>query len=149
MFVDERSATSIVEHLEASDAMMRVTQLRVLGGTGGRMPNDATAYAHRDSRIMANVAALRQDTDEAAARMPWVESLAASIHRGDSGAYVGFLGDEAPERVRDVHPGATWERLTAVNAKYDPTNLFRLNQNIAPATARGSAYGLDVGAHRD
>jgi len=133
--VDERSATSIVEHLGSSDAMMRVTQLRVLGGAVGRVPNDATAYAHRDSRIMANVAALCQDTDEVAERMRWVDSLATSIQRGDTGAYVGFLGDEAPERVRDAYPGATWERLTAVKAKYDPTNLFRLNQNVAPAPA--------------
>ncbi|HZN77433.1 MAG TPA: FAD-binding oxidoreductase [Micromonosporaceae bacterium] len=133
--VDERSATSIVEHLGSSDAMMRVTQLRVLGGAVGRVPNDATAYAHRDSRIMANVAALCQNTGEVAERMRWVDSLATSIQRGDTGAYVGFLGDEAPERVRDAYPGATWERLTAVKAKYDPTNLFRLNQNVAPAPA--------------
>jgi len=133
--VDERSTTSIVEHLESSDAMMRVTQLRVLGGAVGRVPNDATAYAHRDSRIMANVAALCQNTGEVAERMRWVDSLATSIQRGDTGAYVGFLGDEAPERVRDAYPGATWERLTAVKAKYDPTNLFRLNQNVAPVPA--------------
>ena len=46
--------------------------------------------------------------------------------------YVNFLGDEGEARVREAYPGATWERLTAVKRRYDPTNLFRLNQNIPP-----------------
>jgi len=55
---------------------------------------------------------------------------------GDAGAYVGFLGDEGEARVREAYPGATWERLTAIKARYDPTNLFRLNQNIAPRPSK-------------
>jgi FAD/FMN-containing dehydrogenase len=46
---------------------------------------------------------------------------------------VSFLGDEGLARVRDAYPGSTWERLAAIKAHYDPTNLFRLNQNIRPA----------------
>ena len=42
-------------------------------------------------------------------------------------------GDEGEERVRAAYPGATWDRLAAIKARYDPTNLFRLNQNIAPS----------------
>ena len=52
---------------------------------------------------------------------------------GDAGAYVGFLRDEGEARVRAAYPGATWERLAAIKADYDPDNLFRLNQNIPPA----------------
>ena len=43
-----------------------------------------------------------------------------------------FLGDEGPERVRAAYPGATWDRLAAVKAAYDPANVFRRNQNVAP-----------------
>ena len=43
--------------------------------------------------------------------------------------------DEGPERIRAAYPGTTFDRLAAVKAEYDPTNLFRLNQNIPPATA--------------
>jgi FAD/FMN-containing dehydrogenase len=46
---------------------------------------------------------------------------------------VNFLGDEGDARIRDAYPGATWKRLAAIKARYDPTNLFRLNQNIPPA----------------
>lgn len=56
----------------------------------------------------------------------------AALHQGDSGAYVNFLGDEGPERVRSAYPRATWERLAEIKARYDPTNFFHLNQNILP-----------------
>jgi FAD/FMN-containing dehydrogenase len=47
---------------------------------------------------------------------------------------VNFLADEGTARVRAAYPGATWDRLAAIKARYDPTNLFRLNQNVPPAT---------------
>ena len=53
----------------------------------------------------------------------------------DPAAYVNFLADEGPERVRAAYPGATWERLVDVKRRYDPANLFRVNQNIAPGDA--------------
>jgi FAD/FMN-containing dehydrogenase len=46
---------------------------------------------------------------------------------------VNFLGDEGVERVHAAYPGATWDRLAAVKARYDPTNLFHRNQNIPPS----------------
>ena len=63
----------------------------------------------------------------------WVAGLAAELRQDDDGAYVGFLGDEGEERVRAAYPGATWDRLAAIKARYDPDNLFRLNQNVPPA----------------
>ena len=135
--VDHAAAETIAEYLRDSDAPMRVAQLRVLGGAMARVPSDATAFAHRSSRLMANVAAFYERPDEVAAREAWVNDFAAALHTGDSGAYVGFLGEEGEERVRAAYPGATWERLAAIKGRYDPTNLFRLNQNIPPATERG------------
>jgi len=57
----------------------------------------------------------------------------ASILQTDSGAYVNFLGDEGPERVRAAYPGKTFDRLAEIKRRYDPDNRFRLNQNIPPA----------------
>jgi FAD/FMN-containing dehydrogenase len=138
MFVDEigtARAATILEHLEASTAMMRVAQLRVLGGAAARVPVDATAFAHRTSRIMANVAALYERPDEAPIHHAWVDGLADALRGGDRGVYVGFLGDEGEGRIRDAYPGATWDRLAEIKRRYDPTNLFRLNQNVLPANA--------------
>ena len=131
--VDHRTAETIIERLQASTAPMRVTQLRVLGGAMARVPVDATAFAHRGRPIMVNVAALYERPEEAAQHEAWVTDFAAALRQGEPGAYVGFLGDESAARVREAYLGATWDRLTVIKRRYDPTNLFRLNQNIPPA----------------
>jgi FAD/FMN-containing dehydrogenase len=130
--VDRRSAEAIVDHLQASSAPMRVAQLRVLGGAMARVPTDATAFAHRRRRIMVNLNAVYQRRDEAAVHQDWVTGFAAALRQGDSGAYVGFLGDDGRARIREAYPGPTWDRLVAIKGRYDPTNLFRLNHNIPP-----------------
>jgi FAD/FMN-containing dehydrogenase len=136
MFVDSvgfGAAETIVERIQASDAMMAATQIRVLGGAMARVPADATAFAHRRSRIMVNVAAMYQRPDERPRHAAWVNGLSDDLLQDDAGAYVGFLADEGEERVRAAYPGPTWERLRQVKRKYDPDNVFRLNQNIPPA----------------
>ena len=131
--IDEQAAATIVDHLQASDAMMRVAQLRVLGGAVARVPVDATAFAHRRSPMMVTLAAIYEDPDQAATHHRWVTDFAAALHQGDTGAYVGFIGDEGEARVRDAYPEPTWQRLAAIKRRYDPANLFRLNQNVPPA----------------
>jgi len=131
--VDRRVAETIVEHLQASDATRRAAQLRVLGGAMARVPAQATAFAHRQRRIMANVAAFNNGPEDQAEHEAWVADFAAALRQGESEAYVGFLGDEGQARVRDAYPGSTWDRLAAIKRRYDPANLFRLNQNIPPA----------------
>lgn len=135
MFVDsiDRSvAKMILDRLESSTAMMKVAQLRVLGGAMARVPEGATAFAHRKSRIMVNLAALYQQPEEKAIHEAWVADFAAALKQSDGGAYVNFLGNEGKDRIRAAYPGSTWDRLVAVKTFYDPDNLFRLNQNIPP-----------------
>jgi FAD/FMN-containing dehydrogenase len=132
--VDRQVAATILEYLRASDASMRVAQLRVLGGAMARVPAEATAFAHRHRRIMVNLAAFYQGPADRAVREAWVSDFAAALRQGDTGAYVNFLGDEGQARVRQAYPGATWDGLVAIKARYDPTNLFRLNQNIPPTS---------------
>jgi FAD/FMN-containing dehydrogenase len=139
MFVDkvDRSvAEMIIEHLQASTGLMAVAQLRVLGGAMARVPVDATAFAHRNSKIMVNVAALFERPEDRLTHEAWVSDFAAALRQSDEGAYVNFLGGEGQAEILAAYPGATWERLTQVKARYDPTNLFRLNQNISPARER-------------
>lgn len=131
--IDE--ARTIVEHLAASDAPLRAAQLRVLGGAIARIPNDATAYAHRDRPIMVNVAAFYDGSSDAdrVAKQAWMEALADALEQGAGGRYVNFVNDEGEAGVRAAYPGATWDRLASVKGRYDPTNLFRRNQNVPPA----------------
>jgi FAD/FMN-containing dehydrogenase len=135
MFMDtvgRGEAGTILERLDASTAGMSVAQIRVLGGAMARVPADATAFAHRSSRIMVNLAAVFEAPEERPVHEAWVDGFHDALRQGDAGAYVNFLVDEGPDRVRAAYPGATWDRLTAIKARYDPSNLFRLNQNIPP-----------------
>ena len=133
---DQGTAETILGFLEDSDAPMRVAQLRVLGGAMARVPNDATAFAHRDRKLMVNVASFYEGPDDRPRREAWVSDFAEALNQGDTGGYVGFLAEEGLDRVRAAYPGDTWDRLRRVKADYDPENLFHLNQNIPPASAR-------------
>jgi FAD/FMN-containing dehydrogenase len=129
--VDSRAATAIVEQLRATTAPMAVAQLRVLGGAMARVPAEATAFAHRDRRVMAGVGCVYQDAGERPTHEAWADGFAAAL-RGGPGVYVNFLSNEGPDRAREAYPGRTWDRLVEVKRRYDPGNLFRLNQNIPP-----------------
>jgi hypothetical protein len=131
--IDRTAAETIFEYLSKSDATMRVAQLRALGGAASRVPADATAYAHRSKPMLVNVAAFYNGADDRTGRASWVAEFAQSLQPNDTGAYVGFLADEGEARIRSAYPGATWDRLRRIKSTYDPTNLFRLNQNIPPA----------------
>src|SRR5262249_62095298 len=104
----------------------------VLGGALARIPDDATAFAHRGRRMMLTLAAIDHQAEQAAVHDAWLSQFDAAMPRRP-GVYVGFLADEGAARTREAYPGRTWERLQAIKLRYDPSNLFRLNQNIPPA----------------
>ncbi len=136
--VDDSAAEAIVDHLQSSTASMAAAQVRVLGGAMARVPVEATAFAHRHRRILVNLAAMYEQADEAPLHEAWVNRFATTLHHGDTAVYVNFLGQEGEARVHDAYPSSTWDRLAAIKACYDPTNLFRLNQNVPPANGRAS-----------
>lgn len=129
--IDQDALHATIEHLHASDAMMRIAEFRVLGGAMSRVPVEATAFAHRSRRIMASFITQFENRAEFATHDAWV--VAGINELEDRGAvYVNFVGDEGEARVREAYPNQTRERLAKIKAKYDPTNLFNHNQNIVP-----------------
>lgn len=103
------------------------------GGAVARIPADETAFAHRDS--LFNLAVISRWTDPTTAEQhkDWSRGASAAMQPFTSGgAYVNYLGAEGSERVRAAYGPAKYERLVALKRKYDPTNLFRVNQNIRP-----------------
>ena len=131
--IDAAAAEAVLEQVQASTAMMKAVQIRVLGGAMARVPADATAFAYRDRPMFVNVAAMYADPAEQDTHDGWVSSLAESLNGDGAGGYTGFLGKEEEATVRAAYPGATWDRLREIKRRYDPANLFRLNQNIPPA----------------
>jgi FAD/FMN-containing dehydrogenase len=140
--VDSGVAEKIVEHLRASTAPLAVAQIRVLGGAMARVSADATAFTHRERGIIVALGAVYERAEETAMHEEWVGKFAAALRQGDGGVYVNFLGDEGKARIREAYPGATFERLAEIKGRYDSTNLFRINQNIPPAT--GNRAGRDA-----
>jgi FAD/FMN-containing dehydrogenase len=130
--VDRADAAEIVDRLQASTAQFAAAQLRVLGGAMARVPIDATAFAHRRQRILVALAAVYDDAAETPEHERWLDGFADALADDSPGVYVNFLGDEGQARVREAYPGLTWDRLLRVKRRYDPANVFRLNQNISP-----------------
>ncbi len=146
MFADELSDAA----LDATLAAMRqpsspfnLVQFRGLGGALARVSNDATAFAHRDRRYFVAIIGLWLDPNEdQAPHRAWTEALWRVIRPEGAGVYVNFLEREGAARVRDAYPPATFERLAAIKAKYDPENVFHFNQNIPPRAEAAPAEGL-------
>ena len=132
--VDRSTGEAIIDYLRAATAPIAVTQLRVLGGAMARVPSGATAFAHRQQRVMVAAGAVFERLEEDEVHQGWITDFVKAVQQSESGVFVSFLTDEGPDRIRAAYPGPTWDRLRQIKARYDPTNLFRLNQNIPPAT---------------
>ncbi|WP_367849357.1 FAD-binding oxidoreductase [Rhodoferax sp. WC2427] len=105
----------------------------LIGGATTRPGADATAYAHRDAIYVCNVHGRWETAAEDAQCTEWARAFfrdAAPYASG--GVYVNFLTDDEPERIKAAY-GPGYERLVAAKNKYDPGNLFRMNQNIRPS----------------
>ncbi len=104
-----------------------------IGGATKRPKPEATAYAHRDAEYVMNVHGRWETPAEDARCIQWSRDyFQASAPFASAGAYVNFLTADEGDRVRSAY-GPNYERLAQVKRKYDPDNLFRMNQNIKPA----------------
>jgi FAD/FMN-containing dehydrogenase len=104
-----------------------------LGAAIARVPNDATAFGHRDAEYDLVIAAIWDDDSEEQAHVEWASSFweATQPYSTDS-VYVNYLSEEGEGRVRDAYGGDQYARLVELKRKYDAGNVFRNNQNIRP-----------------
>ncbi|MEV4613270.1 FAD-binding oxidoreductase [Kitasatospora sp. NPDC049258] len=111
--------------------------LHQLGGAFARVPADATAFSQRDAGVLCNVIARSPGAAGFDGHAAWARATREEIARhGNGSMYVNFTGDAAEDKARASYPEAVHDRLVRVKDAYDPTNLFRLNQNIPPSAAR-------------
>jgi hypothetical protein len=118
--------------------------LQGLRGAAARVPADATAFPHRAPQDDLLILAQWTDPARSDEIVAWARDAFDALrpHLEDA-VYVNNLGSEGPDRVRAAY-GANYDRLAALKRTYDPTNVFRLNQNVPPTnTAAGSP---DLGA---
>jgi FAD/FMN-containing dehydrogenase len=130
--LSEASMESILSAMAVASPSA-IVQIRVLGGAMARVPVAETAFAHRSAPIMVAIIDHYEDPASDATELAWTEALHEALAPDASGVYSNFLQDEGEDRLRDAYPAGTYERLAAIKRRYDPTNFFRLNQNIRPA----------------
>jgi hypothetical protein len=133
-FHDLDDATTLALLSAYSQVPNGVSELHVhhLGGVMGRVPADATAFGTRDRDFILNVVARTPDAAGYDTAVDWARTTTDALGP-DAAAYVNFTGEASEDRVRASYPPATYERLVAVKDRYDPGNMFRLNQNITPS----------------
>ncbi|MGH7805062.1 MAG: FAD-binding oxidoreductase [Candidatus Binatia bacterium] len=123
---------AIVEHAAAVTSPSSLVLVFPLGGAVARVAEEATAFGNRKAGWDYVVYAMWTEPREADRHVAWARAFAAAMQPFAIGAYVNEMVDEGEERIRAAYPPAIYRRLSALKTKYDPTNLFRLNQNIKP-----------------
>ena len=144
LFVDELddAAIEIIERRMASPSSPdALVHMRVLGGAYARVPNEATAYGHRDRRALIWLITPFDDLAEAGRHGAWTADFEAELQAAGcgSGAYSNFLASDGEAQLHAAYPPATLARLAEIKRRYDPGNVFHSNLNIPPAAAAGSS----------
>jgi FAD/FMN-containing dehydrogenase len=111
---------------------MTIVPLNSWGGAISRVPDDATAFGHRDTKFTIYIFAMWADPSDGDRHIEWSRAFHNALRPDMNGIYVNEMGPD--ERIHDAYSAATLARLVAVKNTYDPTNFFRMNQNIQPTT---------------
>jgi hypothetical protein len=128
---DDASVRVLLDSFASLPNAMTQIHLHHLGGAVGRVPAEATAFALRDQEFIVNVIARTPTAEGFADVVEWARGVTSALGP-DVAAYVNFTGEANTTLVRASYPADTYRRLVELKNEYDPTNLFRLNQNIAP-----------------
>jgi len=134
-FVKELSDEAIALHLEYGSALptpLSTMHIYPIDGAVHRVGDNDTAFSHRDANWSAVYFGVDPDPDNAERLTEWTKEYWAALHPYSAGgAYVNFMMDEGQERIKATYQD-NFERLVEIKNEYDPTNLFRVNQNIRP-----------------
>lgn len=125
----------ICTHLGSITSPMSSVPIFCFGGAMARVPEDATAFPHRDAAHDINIVAswLPEQAGESDRHRAWVRGFFDALAPHSRGVYVNFTSDDAQSRVRDAYSPTQWDRLRATKTVWDPTNFFDRNANIPPA----------------
>jgi len=129
--VDDQALRVLLESFTTLPTPLAEIHLQHLGGAVRRVPAQDSAYALRDQEFIVNVIARTPDAHGFDEAVEWARGVATALGP-EASTYVNFTGESDPSMVRASYPPETYRRLVELKNRYDPTNLFRLNQNIVP-----------------
>jgi FAD/FMN-containing dehydrogenase len=133
--LDDQAIDALVAQHATVTSPKTEIHVQHLGGAVARVAPDATAFGERSAPFLLNVIASTFTADGYDDAVDWAQATHAAVTPAlTGGAYVNFLSSEGDERVRAAYGAANYERLVALKNEYDPTNVFRLNQNVQPST---------------
>jgi FAD/FMN-containing dehydrogenase len=132
--LDSPSVESILQSYATVPNAVSEMHIHHLGGAMSRVGSGDSAFSTRDQEFMLNVVARTPGPDGFDAAADWARAATRGLN-ADAAAYVNFTGEATADQVRAAYPAETYERLVAVKNRYDPANVFRLNQNIPPSVA--------------
>jgi hypothetical protein len=132
--LDDELVDRLVEiHLESPGPQCEI-HVHQMGGAVGRVDESATAFAERSMPFLLNAVTAWRGDGAGGAHRAWARRVIAAAADASTGrAYVNYLGD--PGAARSSYGRETFARLVALKNAYDPTNVFRLNQNVDPLSA--------------
>ncbi len=122
----------VVEHGRRIVSPVTSIGLWQMGGAVGRIDDGATAFNGRQAGFTFNINGNSMTAEGFDAERQWARDYWSALAPHHAGVYVNFLMEEGEERIRQAYGAAKYQRLKALKRKYDPTNFFRLNQNISP-----------------
>jgi len=129
---------TVVAHSVSAPSPITQVLFEHVHGAANRVAADATAFPHRDANYSFGIYSGWSDPQDSDRQIEWTREFWAAMQPFTTGAvYVNYLSEDESDRVGSAY-GANYERLVALKNKYDPGNLFRLNQNLRP-TARSQA----------
>jgi FAD/FMN-containing dehydrogenase len=132
--LDDAAVDALVARFTAITSPLSAIIVEHLGGAAARIADDATAFAHRRAPYNVAIVGRWADPSERETHVAWTRATSEALQPYSTGVYVNYLGvDEGADRVRAAYPPHKFRRLAAIKRQYDPTNLFRSNQNIQPA----------------
>lgn len=130
----DEAIETLVAGANAAPSPLNAVLVEHAGGAVSRIGQDETAFDHRDAEYNLAIIAKWLDPADAEANIAWARSLWEAMQPFARGVYVNYLGvGDSAERVREAYSPAKYARLAALKREYDPENVFRRNQNIAPA----------------
>ena len=132
--ITDEAIAAHVEHGRRLPALNSTMHVYPINGAVHDVPDDATAFAHRDAKYALVIAGMWPDPADNDANIAWVRDYYRAIHphSGTSGGYINFMSGDDADRAPENF-GHHYDRLRRVKATYDPDNLFHLNQNVLPA----------------
>jgi hypothetical protein len=132
--LSDAAVEELVRQFGAVTSPLSALLLEQFGGAVARVGKGETAFDQRDADYNLVIVSRWAEPAEAEAHVGWARAVSAAMRPFARGVYVNYLGvGEGEDRVRAAYGAAQYERLAALKARYDPTNFFRMNQNIQPS----------------